>query len=104
MKTEPLFLEKKNHIHLRIRVKTEAHANTVLGIKENRLYLSVRAKPLQGQANKSVIQLLSDFFDVAKSHITIHKGELSPYKEVIIEAKSREDIENRLRGCQIIIQ
>lgn len=41
---------------------------------EKELIVKIREKPIDGEANKWLIEALSDFFDVPKSRITILRG------------------------------
>lgn len=45
----------------------------------------VNAPPEDGKANKKVIELLADYFKVAKSQVKIIKGEVSRNKIIEIE-------------------
>lgn len=47
---------------------------------ENCYIVSVREPPVENKANLAVIKLLSDFFDVPKSQITIVSGQKSKRK------------------------
>jgi uncharacterized protein YggU (UPF0235/DUF167 family) len=50
--------------------------------------VKLRAKPVDGEANIALVEALSDFFDVPKSHITILHGHTSREKVVeILEKK-----------------
>ena len=53
--------------------------------KENGEYIvRVNAPPVDGKANLAVIEMLSDFFDVPKSHVQILQGTSSKKKRVEI--------------------
>ena len=50
--------------------------NEVIGPLEDGSYkVRVTVPPVDGEANKKLIALLSDFFEVSKSQITLIKGE-----------------------------
>ncbi len=40
----------------------------------------LHAKPIEGEANKKVIQLLAEYFDVSKSQVTLVSGQKSRTK------------------------
>lgn len=54
---------------------------------EKTLVVKIREKPVDGEANKWVIEALSEFFDVPKSRITILHGHTSREKVVEIVGK-----------------
>lgn len=56
-----------------------------VGVNDGELYkIYVTAAPEQGKANKKMIELLAEYFKVAKSQIRIIKGEISKNKIVEI--------------------
>ena len=48
------------------------------------LTVYLREKPTDGAANQALIQLLADYFRVAKTQIAIHRGHTSRHKQVEI--------------------
>ena len=48
------------------------------------LTVYLREKPTDGAANQALIQLLADYFQVAKTQITIRRGHTSRHKQVEI--------------------
>lgn len=54
---------------------------------EKTLAVKIREKPVDGEANRGLIQALSGFFDVPKSHITILHGHTAREKVVEIVGK-----------------
>ena len=61
----------------------------------------MKEPPVDGKANKTVIQLLSDFFDTSKSGINIKAGHSSRYKQVEIDV-SEERIQEKLKSLSCI--
>ncbi|TLY33490.1 MAG: DUF167 domain-containing protein [Ignavibacteria bacterium] len=66
-----------------VRVKPNAHKNEVTRLDGNRYLVSVTAPPSGGKANSKLIELLSDYFDMPKSRITIVKG--AGVREKVVE-------------------
>lgn len=52
---------------------------------EKTLVVKIREKPVDGEANKGLIEALSDFFKVAKSNIHILHGHTSREKVIEID-------------------
>lgn len=48
------------------------------------LTIYLREKPTDGAANQALIRLLADYFQVAKTQITIRRGHASRHKQVEI--------------------
>lgn len=55
---------------------------------ERTLVVKIREKPVDGEANRGLIEALSDFLDIPKSRVQIIRGHTSREKVVeIIEVK-----------------
>jgi len=67
-----------------VKVIPNAKQAEVLEESENNFRVKVDAPPKEGKANKRLIEVLAQYFDVAKSKIKIVKGEKSRQKIVEI--------------------
>lgn len=72
---------------MKIKVVPNAKKNKVLDEGE-RLKVYVAAPPTEGKANKAVIELLAEFFEVKRGNVRIIKGEKSREKIVEIDVNS----------------
>ncbi len=69
----------------RINIKVIPNATKNLVCEEKGSFkVYVNAPPVEGKANKAVIEVLSEYFNVRKSNIKIIKGEKSRHKVVEI--------------------
>jgi hypothetical protein len=62
---------------LHVRVQPKARANAVKGWHGAALRVSVTAAPEDGKANRAVLALLAETFDVAPSSISLVRGAAS---------------------------
>jgi uncharacterized protein (TIGR00251 family) len=62
---------------LHVRVQPKARANAVKGWSAEVLRVSVTAAPETGKANRAVIHLLAETFDVTPSSISLVRGAAS---------------------------
>jgi uncharacterized protein (TIGR00251 family) len=62
---------------LHVRVQPKARANAVKGWHGAALRVSVTAAPEDGKANRAVIDLLAETFDIAPSTINLVRGAAS---------------------------
>ena len=67
-------------VTLAVRVSAGASRTRVLGILAGALKVSVQAPPERGKANREVLQLVGETFELAPSLVTIVRGETSPDK------------------------
>jgi uncharacterized protein (TIGR00251 family) len=68
-----------------VRVKPNAKQEKTEKVGERDFSVWVKEKPQEGKANKAVIKVLSEYFEVPQSRIILLKGQSS--KEKIFEIK-----------------
>ncbi len=71
-------------MRLTIRVKPNARRNEVKEVERNIYIVSVTAPPVEGKANKMVIETLAEYFGKPKRAIAIVRGENARVKVVEI--------------------
>lgn len=71
---------------LNVKVIPNAKRNTIEE-SENSLKVYLTAPPLEGKANKALIELLAKHFGIRKSNIRILSGERSREKKIEIAEK-----------------
>ena len=76
--------EIKNKFIINVKVKTNSKKNEVKKINDNSFEVNTTAMPIEGQANCSVIELLSKYFHIGKTKINILKGEKNKIKIIEI--------------------
>ena len=54
----------RNNIKIFVRVKSGAKEDEVEKIDKNHFVVSVKERPIKGQANKGVIRVLADYYQV----------------------------------------
>jgi hypothetical protein len=67
-----------------IRVKTKARKEGVEKLDGDEYLVLVKEAPEKGKANKRLIELLADYFNISKSAVEITSGETSKRKIVEI--------------------
>jgi uncharacterized protein len=71
-----------------VHVKPGSRSESITWVEnlfwEKMLIVKIREKPVDGEANRGLIEALSEFFDVPKSSITIIRGHTSREKVVEI--------------------
>ncbi len=81
---------------LAIRVHPGAHANTITGVHDRALKISLIAPSTDGRANEALITLLADRLSLPKSHIELAGGATSRNKLLCIRGKTAAEIEATL--------
>lgn len=81
---------------LAIRVTTRAGKNAIIGEREGRLLLSVRAAPTDGEANARVIKVLAKTLGVPKSSVELVRGARGREKSVRVCGLNADEVRARL--------
>ena len=61
-------------MRITIRIKPNSRQEAVTETANNEFLLNVKAPAIEGRANKAAIELLSEYFVIPKSRISIIKG------------------------------
>lgn len=89
--------------HLPVRLSPGSSADRIDGWDvdaEGRpvLKVRVRARPVEGEANAALLQLLAKALGVPKSSVTLGRGGQSRTKMISVAGLSDEDLHARLHG------
>ncbi len=67
-----------------VRAKPKVREEKIEKIDESHYIVSVKEPPLKGQANKAIIRVLADYFNLPQSQIRIISGLTSRQKTIEI--------------------
>ncbi|MDM7916834.1 MAG: DUF167 domain-containing protein [Candidatus Eisenbacteria bacterium] len=84
---------------LRLRVKTKAATDALLGVHGDALKLQVREAPEKGRANRAICALLAGALGLPAAAVTIAAGETSRDKAAQIEGLAPEALRLRLAAA-----
>lgn len=62
--------------------------------------IRLRARPIEGQANKAVCLQIADYLGVSKSSVTLIRGEKSRKKQLQITGLSEGDVMMKLKAVE----
>lgn len=93
--------ESKDGIILQLRISPNASKNEIIRTEEI-LKVKITAQPIDGKANKALIEFLSKSFKIPKSYIEILKGETSKDKTILIKTFDRKKIEKIYEICKLM--
>jgi len=94
-------MDKINPIRLDVHIQPNASQNKIVGYADGVLKVRIAAPPVEGKANRKLIEFLSEVLDTAKSNIVLESG-LTGKRKVISVAglypeKLREHLERQIR-------
>jgi uncharacterized protein (TIGR00251 family) len=84
-------------VKILVQVHPGAKKNQVLRFESSIWHLKIAAPPVEGKANKELIEFLSEVLGIAKSHILIEKGATSHKKLVMIEGLTEKELASKLK-------
>ncbi len=76
---------------------TNAASNKISGWQGERLKIKLNSPPVEGRANKLLIEYLSFQLNLPRRSISIARGEKSPLKTVEIAGLDFDEIKKRLQ-------
>ena len=79
-----------------VRLAPRSSRNQILGRDGDIFRIKVTAPPVDGKANKALIELLAGRLGIAKGRIRVVSGQTSRVKLIRIEGLSFEEIEERI--------
>jgi uncharacterized protein len=81
---------------LEVRLKPNARQKSVAIDDTGVLHVRVNSPPIEGRANKALIELLSESLDIPKSNLSIKRGETSKNKVVAVIGMTKEEALRRI--------
>ena len=85
--TERLAVAEKN-IRLSVKVQPNARKQEIQRISEEEYQIRILSPPIEGKANKELIQVIASHFHLPRSRVKIVRGRKSRKKIVILEHES----------------
>jgi len=92
----PFIQESTEGIILQVRVQPNASRDEVAGVFDGRLRIRLTSPPVEGAANKACIRFLSKRLGIAKTRITILRGERTRNKVIGIGGMKAEGASKKL--------
>jgi len=96
--SEWILKEESDGVTFKVRVQPNASRNEIVGVVEGALRVRLTAPPVEGAANKECIRFLSKKLHLAKSRITLVKGERSRDKVFRVEQLGKKELQKELLG------
>lgn len=73
-----------NGLAIRLYIQPKASSDQIVGLHGDELKVAITAPPVDGQANAHLIKFIAKQFRVAKSNVTLEKGERGRHKHLHI--------------------
>lgn len=87
-----MFKHTKEGIILNLRISPNASKNEIV-LSDSVLKVKITAQPIDGKANKALVEFLSKSFKIPKTSFEVIRGETSKDKTVLIKSNDEEKLQ-----------
>ena len=84
--------ETKDGLIVNIKISPNSKRNEIVR-EEEYTKIKITAQPIDGKANKALVEFLSKNFKIPKTSIKILKGETSKEKTILFETQDEEKLQ-----------
>ena len=86
------FSETPEGVVLNVRAQPRSSRAGLDGVVGDALKVRIRSAPVDGKANKELVETLADAFGLPKSRVVIKGGETSKTKRVLLAGLAARDV------------
>ena len=95
----PCFAETPEGIVLNVKAQPRSSKAGVDGLLGDAVKVRIRCAPVDGTANKELIETLADAFDLPQSSVVFKSGETSKTKRILVRGFSDTDAVRKVCGA-----
>jgi len=82
--------------HIKVKVLPRSSRNQIIGEGRDLFKVKLTSPPLEGKANKALIEFLAKKLGIPKAHVEIKSGKSSKLKSILIHGLTLEEITQSL--------
>ena len=91
------FSETPEGVVLNVRAQPRSSRSGIDGILGDAVKVRIRCAPVDGKANKELVETLADAFGVAKSSVVFKSGETSKTKRILLRGITAAQVSLRFK-------
>lgn len=88
----PYFIETPEGIVLNVKAQPRSSKAGIDGLLGDAVKVRIRCAPVDGKANKELVETLADAFDLPKSRVIFKSGETSKTKRILLQGLSAAEV------------
>ena len=92
------YVETEEGVILSVRAQPRSSRAGIDGLLGDAVKVRIRCAPVDGKANRELVETLADEFGLAKSNVVFKSGETSKQKRLLLRGVSAADVERRIKG------
>lgn len=89
--------ETPEGVILNVKAQPRSSKSGLDGILGDAIKVKIKCAPVDGKANKELVETLADVFDLPKSSVVFKSGETSKTKRILLKGVSVERVQKELR-------
>ena len=86
------FTETSEGVVINVRAQPRSSKAGLDGLLGDALKVRIRAAPVDGKANKELVETLADAFNLPKSRVSFKGGETSKTKRILLAGVSADEV------------
>src|SRR5574344_167864 len=87
-----VYAETPEGVVLNVKAQTRSSKAGIDGILGDAVKVRIRCAPVDGKANKELVETLADEFSLPKSRVEFKSGETSTQKRILLRGLSAADV------------
>lgn len=92
------YTESSEGVVVNVRAQPRSSRAGVEGVVADALKVRLRSAPVDGKANKELVETVADAFDLPKSRVKFKSGETSKTKRIVLCGVSADEFETMLKS------
>lgn len=92
------YTESSEGVVVNVRALPRSSRAGVEGVVADALKVRLRSAPVDGKANKELVETVADAFDLPKSRVKFKSGETSKTKRIVLCGVSADEFETMLKS------
>ena len=94
------FTETPEGVVLNVRAQPRSSKSGIDGLFGDALKVRIRCAPVDGKANKELVETLADAFGISKASVVFKGGETSKTKRLLLRGVTAERVRLAI-GCEL---
>lgn len=94
-----VFTEIDGGVILNVRAQPRSSRPGLDGVIADAVKVRVKSAPVDGRANKEIIEVVADAFSLPKSRVAFKSGETSKTKRLLLSGMTGEQVQRVLNEC-----
>lgn len=88
------YTETADGVVINVKAQPRSSRSGIDGLAGDAVKVRIRSAPVDGKANKELVETIADAFDLPKSRVEFRSGETSKQKRILLRGISAANVES----------